>query len=49
MQQNQWDYTQQNLDLVALESFKSNFWVLIVKKVILLNQKTQVVHRSVAT
>ena len=48
-QQNRWDYTQQNRDWAALESFKSNLWVLIVKKVVLSNQKTQVFHRSVAT
>ena len=39
MQQNQWEYTQQNCVWVALESFKSNLWVLIVKKVVLPNQK----------
>ena len=48
-QQNRWDYTQQNRDWTALESFKCNLWVLIVKKVVLSNQKTQVFHRSVAT
>ena len=47
-QQNRWDQTQQNHDWPALESFKSNLWVLIVKKVVLSNQKTQVFHRSVA-
>ena len=49
MQQNQWDYAQQNCDWAALESFKCNFWVLIVNKVVLSNQKTQVHDRSVAT
>ena len=48
-QQNRWDYTQQNCDWAAIESFKSNLWVLIVKKVVLSKQKTQVFHRSVAT
>ena len=48
-QQNWWDYTQQNRDCVALESFKSNLWVLIVKKVVLSNKKRQVFHQSMAT
>ena len=38
-QQNQWDYTQQNRDWAALESFKSNLWVLNVMKVALSHQK----------
>ena len=38
-QQNQWDYTQQNHDWAALQSFKCNLWVLIVKKVVWSNQK----------
>ena len=38
-QQNRWDYIQQNPDWAALESFKSNLWVLIVKKVVLSNKK----------
>ena len=33
----------------ALENFKSNLGVLIVKKVVLSDQKTQVFHRSLAT
>ena len=47
-QQNQWDYTLQNCDWAALESFKSKLWVLIVKKVVLSNPKAQVFQRSVA-
>ena len=34
-QQNQWDYVQQNYDWTALETFKSNLWILIVNKVVL--------------
>ena len=48
-QQNRWDYTQLTRDWAALESSKSNLWDLIVKKVVLSNQKTQVLCRSVAT
>ena len=48
-QQNRWDYTQQNRDWAALESFKSNLWVLIVKKVVLSKQKRQVFHWSMTT
>ena len=40
---------QQSCDWAALESFKSNLWVLIVKKVVLSNQKTQMLHWSLAT
>ena len=49
MQQNQWDYTQQNHDWAALKSFKSNLWVLIMKKVVLSNQKHVVFDWSLAT
>ena len=38
----------QNRDWAAVESFKNNHWVLIVKKVVLSKQKTQVFHGSVA-
>ena len=48
-QQNRWDYTQQNHDWAALQSFKCNLWVLIVKKVVWSNQKTHVFHWSVTT
>ena len=34
--------------LAALDSFKSNLWVLMVKKVVI-NQKTRVFHWSLAT
>ena len=48
-QQNQLDYTQQNRDWAALESFKSNLWVLIVKKVVLSNQNNTGVSFVLAT
>ena len=48
-QQNRWDQTQQNRDWAALESFKSNHWVLIAEKVVLSHKETQVFYRSVAT
>ena len=41
--------TQSKLVIGALESFKRNLWVLIVKKVVLSNQNSQVFHRSAAT
>ena len=49
-QQNQWNYTQQNRDSEALQSFKRHLWVMIVKKFVLSKQnKTQVFHLSLAT
>ena len=41
-------FYQQNHDWAALESFKRNHLVLIVKKVVE-NQKIQVIHWSLAT
>ena len=48
-QQNRWDYRQQNCDWAAIENFKSNLRVLIVKKVVLSNQKTPVFYWSLTT
>ena len=49
MQENWWDFVQQNCDWAALETFNSNLLVLLVKKVVLWNQKSQVFHWSVDT
>ena len=43
------DYRQQNRDLVALDSLKSNIWVLIGEKVVLSNHNILVFLQSVTT